>query len=119
MTSRCLVDARHGVSADARHCVITSLRGIPKIIVAINKMDLVDWSEEKFEEISGRLRVLRLDLLAREQHFIPMSALEGDVVVEPSPKRPRGHGPELPELLVDRDRRRRPGDAVPDARESS
>ena len=95
-----LVDARHGVSVQTRrHCVITSLLGIPKIIVAINKMDLVDWSEEKFEEIKADFESFASDLPAREQHFIPMSALEGDVVVEPSPKAPWYTGPSFLELL--------------------
>ena len=95
-----LVDARHGVSVQTRrHCVITSLLGIPKIIVAINKMDLVDWSCEAFESIRADFESFASNLPAREQHFVPMSALEGDLVVESSPKAPWYEGPSFLELI--------------------
>ncbi|MCP4833815.1 MAG: sulfate adenylyltransferase subunit CysN [Phycisphaera sp.] len=95
-----LVDARHGVSVQTRrHCVITSLLGIPKIIVAINKMDLVDWDPKVFESIKADFESFSSRLPGREQHFVPMSALEGEVIVEPSPKAPWYDGPCFLELL--------------------
>ncbi len=95
-----LVDARHGVSEQTRrHCVITSLLGIPKIIVAINKMDLVDWRRETFESIRADFENFATQLPSRETHFVPMSALEGDVVVEASPQAPWYDGPCFLDLL--------------------
>ena len=95
-----LVDARHGVSVQTRrHCVITSLLGIPKIIVAINKMDLVDWKQETFESIKADFQSFAGHLPDRGQHFVPMSALEGDLVVESSPKAPWYEGPCFLDLL--------------------
>ncbi|MEC8321332.1 MAG: GTP-binding protein, partial [Planctomycetota bacterium] len=95
-----LVDARHGVSEQTRrHCVITSLLGIPKIIVAINKMDLVDWRRETYESIKSDFEGFAAQLPSRETHFVPMSALEGDVVVEASPKAPWYDGPCFLDLL--------------------
>ena len=95
-----LVDARHGVSVQTRrHCVITSLLGIPKIIVAINKMDLVDWNRDTYEAIKADFESFSSHLTSREQHFVPMSALEGDLVVESSPKAPWYEGPSFLELI--------------------
>ncbi|MCP4741170.1 MAG: GTP-binding protein, partial [Actinomycetales bacterium] len=74
-----LVDARHGVSVQTRrHCVITSLLGIPRIIIAVNKMDIVDWDQSVYESICNDFKTFSSKLPDREQHFIPMSALEGD-----------------------------------------
>ena len=95
-----LVDARHGVSVQTRrHAVITSLLGIPRIIVAINKMDLVDWSQEVFDSIRDEFKRFAADLPDREHWFIPMSALEGDYVADDSDKAPYYDGPTFLKLL--------------------
>ena len=95
-----LVDARHGVSVQTRrHCVITSLLGIPKIIIAVNKMDIVDWDQSVYDSICEDFKAFSSKLPTREQHYIPMSALEGDYVAERSEKAPYYTGPTLLELL--------------------
>ncbi len=95
-----LVDARHGVSVQTRrHAVITSLLGIPRIVVAINKMDLVDWSHETYQAIKSDFEAFAAKLPSREQHFVPMSALVGDYVVDSSDKAPWYDGPNFLELL--------------------
>ncbi|MEM8736257.1 MAG: sulfate adenylyltransferase subunit CysN, partial [Planctomycetota bacterium] len=81
-----LIDARHGVLTQTkRHSFIVSLLGIRHVVVTVNKMDLVDFSQERFEEICADYRdfAARLDL--PDLHFIPISALNGDNVVDPSP----------------------------------
>jgi len=78
-----LIDARYGVIKQTRrHSFICSLLGIKHVIVAVNKMDLVDWSEEKYEEIKGQYNAFVTRLNFSDIHFIPMSALKGDNVVE-------------------------------------
>jgi bifunctional enzyme CysN/CysC len=80
-----LVDARHGVVEQTRrHAFIASLLGIPHLVVAINKMDLVDYSEERFDEIVRDFSVFRKHLTSRDIAYIPISALEGDNVVDRS-----------------------------------
>ena len=72
-----LIDARHGVLPQTkRHTFITSLLGIEHLAVAVNKMDLVDFSEDRFNEIVDHYREFADKLsLAREPYFLPMSAL--------------------------------------------
>jgi bifunctional enzyme CysN/CysC len=78
-----LVDARHGVVEQTRrHAFIASLLGIPHLVVAVNKMDLVDFSEERFDEIVRDFSVFRKHLTSRDIAYIPISALEGDNVVD-------------------------------------
>jgi len=78
-----LIDARYGVIKQTkRHSFICSLLGIKHVIVAVNKMDLVDWSEEKYEEIKEQYNAFVTRLNFSDIHFIPMSALKGDNVVE-------------------------------------
>lgn len=92
-----LVDARQGVIEQTRrHTYIAALLGIPHIVIAVNKMDLVDWSEERFLEIRDEIEnfLPRLDVL-RDVKFIPMSALHGDNVVDSSEKMPWYQGPNL------------------------
>jgi|LXNH01.1.fsa_nt_gb bifunctional enzyme CysN/CysC len=89
-----LIDARHGVITQTRrHSFICSLLGIKHVIVAVNKMDLVDWSEEKYESIKSDFNnaVARLDFA--DIHFIPLSALKGDNVVDRSDAMPWYDGP--------------------------
>ncbi len=80
-----LIDARHGVMTQTRrHSYIASLLGIKHIVVAINKMDLVEFSEERFNEIQAEYLPFAQELGLEDIHFVPMSALEGDNVVNPS-----------------------------------
>ena len=80
-----LIDARYGVITQTkRHSFICSLLGIKHVIVAVNKMDLVDWSEEVYEKIKADYNAFVSRLSFSDIHFIPMSALKGDNVVEHS-----------------------------------
>ena len=95
-----LIDARYGVLTQTkRHSFIVSLLGIRHVVVTINKMDLVDFSEKRFEEICTAYRdfAARLDL--PDLHFIPISALNGDNVVDPSPSMPWYRGSTLMNFL--------------------
>ncbi len=102
-----LVDARKGVLRQSRrHAAITSLLGVPQVIVAVNKMDLVDWSEQAFEQVRTQFQEFldRLGRLYSETsqpvlHFVPVSALGGDNVVHRSGAMPWYTGPTLLELL--------------------
>jgi len=80
-----LVDARHGVLTQTkRHSFIVSLLGIKHVLVAINKMDLVEFSQDRFEEIRDEYKQFASRLDIPDLHFIPISALMGDNVVDPS-----------------------------------
>ena len=80
-----LIDARYGVITQTkRHSFICSLLGIKHVVVAVNKMDLVDWSEEKYNDIVKDYNAFVARLGFSDIHFIPISALKGDNVVEHS-----------------------------------
>jgi sulfate adenylyltransferase subunit 1 len=80
-----LIDARNGViEQTCRHSIIASLLQIPHIIVCINKMDLVDYSEEVYEKIKGDFEDFAAKLDVTDIRFIPISALKGDNVVNRS-----------------------------------
>lgn len=80
-----LVDARHGVIEQTlRHSFIASLLKIPHVVVCINKMDLVDYKEERYEEIKQSFMEFAPKLDVQDVHFIPISALNGDNVVKRS-----------------------------------
>lgn len=80
-----LIDARQGVVEQTiRHAYIASLLHIPHIIVCVNKMDLVEYSESVFENIRQRFETIATKLDVKDIRFIPISALKGDNVVEPS-----------------------------------
>lgn len=81
-----LIDARYGVQVQTRrHTFIASLLGIKHLVVAINKMDLVDYSEETFNKIKSDYQSLLTTIgQSNDAHFLPMSALDGDNVVNPS-----------------------------------
>lgn len=84
-----LIDARHGVQVQTkRHSFIVSLLGIKHTIVAINKMDLVDYSEARYEEIKQDYLNFATDLDLKDIHFVPLSALKGDNVVNLSESMP-------------------------------
>ena len=91
-----LVDARQGVIEQSRrHTYITSLLRIPHLVIAVNKMDLVGWSEARFQEIRDEFESFLPLLDIKDVKFIPMSALDGDNVVEPSRHTPWYVGPTL------------------------
>ncbi|MDO8538913.1 MAG: GTP-binding protein [Opitutaceae bacterium] len=91
-----LVDARTGVIEQSRrHTAIASLLRIPHLVVAVNKMDLVGWSEERFFEIRAQFEEFLPRLDIKDVKFIPLSALNGDNVVDPSPHTPWYSGPTL------------------------
>ena len=95
-----LVDARHGVlEQTVRHSYISSLLGIPHIVVAINKMDLVDFSEEVFNKIVADYKQMAQTLHIQNITFIPISAKEGDNVVNRSEHTPWYTGAPLLEFL--------------------
>ena len=80
-----LIDARHGVIEQTkRHSFIASLLNIPHLIVCVNKMDLVDFSEEVFNKINTQFEEFSSKLLVKDIQFIPISALLGDNVVDRS-----------------------------------
>jgi sulfate adenylyltransferase large subunit len=112
-----LVDARRGVTEQSkRHAFISALLGIPRMVVAINKMDLVEHSQERFDELAAEFAEFAAGLDAitgrgaagsagagrapsPEISYIPISALNGDNVVERSPAMAWYEGPALLELL--------------------
>ncbi|PSQ76431.1 MAG: bifunctional sulfate adenylyltransferase subunit 1/adenylylsulfate kinase, partial [Bacteroidetes bacterium QH_6_63_17] len=84
-----LIDARNGVIEQTRrHGFITSLLQIPHVIVAVNKMDLVGYSEERFREIVAQYEEFAENLDIQDITFVPISALKGDNVVHHSDKMP-------------------------------
>jgi sulfate adenylyltransferase subunit 1 len=98
-----LIDARYGVQTQTkRHSFITKLLGIKHLIIAINKMDLVDFSEERYEEIKREYIDFSKELdLKSDLHMIPLSALDGDNVVNKSEKTPWYKGDTLLHTLED------------------
>jgi bifunctional enzyme CysN/CysC len=91
-----LVDARKGVLEQSRrHAFLASLLGIPHLVVCVNKMDLVDWSSDRFEEIKAEFRSFAMKLDVHDLTFIPMSALHGDNVVDRSASMPWYEGSSL------------------------
>lgn len=95
-----LVDARNGVLEQTiRHSYIASLLRIPHIVICINKMDLVDYSEKRFEEIKEQFTKFSSKLDVQDVRFIPISALKGDNVVDRSTNMNWYNGPTLLYLL--------------------
>ncbi|HEV7202988.1 MAG TPA: sulfate adenylyltransferase subunit CysN [Jatrophihabitans sp.] len=97
-----LIDARNGVLEQSRrHAFLASLLGIPHLVVCINKMDLVDFSQERFEEIRDEFRRFAMKLEVSDLSFIPVSALSGDNVVQRSQSMPWYEGTSLLHHLED------------------
>jgi sulfate adenylyltransferase subunit 1 len=98
-----LIDARYGVQTQTRrHSYIAALLGIKHIVVAINKMDLVDYSRDRYEQIQADYQAFAGQLGERRPQdirFVPLSALNGDNVVNPSEHMPWYVGPTLMQLL--------------------
>jgi len=95
-----LIDARYGVQVQTRrHSFICSLLGIKHFIIAINKMDLVDYSEARYQEIKAQYAAFAADLNVPDIRYVPMSALVGENVVHTSTKMPWYVGHPLLETL--------------------
>jgi sulfate adenylyltransferase subunit 1 len=95
-----LVDARHGVLEQTiRHSFIASLLGIPHILICVNKMDLVEYKQEAFEEIKKQFEPFKETLNIADVRFIPISALVGDNVVDRSETMTWYKGETLLEML--------------------
>jgi sulfate adenylyltransferase subunit 1 len=95
-----LIDARKGVvEQTSRHAIIASILGIPHIVVCVNKMDLVDYDEAVFLQIRADFETLASHLASIDLHFIPISALNGDNVVDSSTSMDWYEGPSLLTLL--------------------
>jgi bifunctional enzyme CysN/CysC/sulfate adenylyltransferase subunit 1 len=95
-----LIDARLGVLPQSRrHAYIASLLGIPRLVVGVNKMDLVAWDRATYERIAREFGAFASKLGFEEVAFIPISALRGDNVATRSEAAPYYRGPTLLELL--------------------
>ncbi|NNM44873.1 sulfate adenylyltransferase subunit 1 [Knoellia koreensis] len=95
-----LIDARHGVVEQTRrHLAVTGLLGVRHVAVAVNKMDLVDWSQERFDEIVAEFRRHATRFGITDVVAVPVSALFGDNVVDRSDRAPWYAGPTLLEHL--------------------
>jgi sulfate adenylyltransferase subunit 1 len=95
-----LVDARNGiVEQTRRHSIIASLLNIPHVIVAINKMDLVDYSRDRYNDLVIDYAAIARTLQLKDVTYLPISALKGDNIVDRSGSLPWYEGPTLLELL--------------------
>ncbi len=91
-----LIDARKGVLEQTRrHALLSSLLGVPHLVLCVNKMDLVDYSREVYEEIREEFTAFAAKLDITDLGFVPISALAGDNVVENSPNMPWFQGQPL------------------------
>jgi sulfate adenylyltransferase subunit 1 len=95
-----LVDGRKGVLEQTRrHLAVVALLRVPHVIVAVNKIDLLDFAQDAFAAVEEQVRTVTGELGIRDVHVLPVSALEGDNVVEHSARTPWYSGPALLELL--------------------
>ena len=95
-----LIDARYGVLPQSRrHAFLAALLGIPHLVVAVNKMDLMEFREDVFNAIRGEFAAFASRIEARDVTYIPISALDGDNVVNRSRRTPWYDGPALLEHL--------------------
>jgi bifunctional enzyme CysN/CysC len=97
-----LIDARQGLLTQTRrHSYLVSLLGIRKVVVAINKLDLVDYSQALFERIEAEYRAFAAQIGLQDIQCIPLSALRGDNMLQASPNTPWYQGPSLLAYLED------------------
>lgn len=97
-----LVDARHGLLEQSRrHAFLASLLGIRQLVLAVNKMDLLGWDQEKFDAIRDEFHAFAARLDVQDVTSIPISALHGDNVVTKSDQTPWYEGPSLLSHLED------------------
>ena len=95
-----LIDARNGVVEQTiRHSYLVSLLGISHVVICINKMDMEDYSEEVFNQITEKYKTLAANLNLKEVTFIPVSALKGDNIVNLSQNMPWYNGNSLLDFL--------------------
>ncbi len=95
-----LVDARHGVLTQTRrHATLAHLLGIPHLVVAVNKMDLAEYSEDRFADIVTDFLAFAERTGIGNVRFVPISALAGDMVVDRGPNLPWYDGPTLLQIL--------------------
>ncbi|MGN8245423.1 sulfate adenylyltransferase subunit 1 [Cellulomonas soli] len=95
-----LVDARKGVLEQTRrHATVTALLGVPHVVLAVNKMDLVDFDQTRFDTIAHEFAVYATGLGLTDVQAVPVSALDGDNVVDASARTPWYTGPTLLEHL--------------------
>ena len=95
-----LVDARNGVVEQTkRHSFLASLLGVPHLVLCVNKMDLVDWSQERFQEVVDDFREFATKLDIHDLRFVPVSALLGDNIVNYSENMDWYRGPTVIQLL--------------------
>ncbi|MFO0561266.1 MAG: GTP-binding protein [Polyangiales bacterium] len=95
-----LVDARNGVVEQSRrHATLSTMLGISELVVCVNKMDLVGWSKDRFDEIVGEFSQLAKKIGAKSVRYVPISALHGDNIVTKSTHSPWYDGPALLDWL--------------------
>ena len=99
-----LIDARNGVVTQTkRHATVASLLGVRHVIFAVNKIDLLDYSEEAFNAIAADVEALAARLKLQHTYVVPVSALVGDNIVDKSEQTPWYTGPTVLQLLEDLD----------------
>ncbi len=95
-----LIDGRKGVLEQTRrHLAVLALLRVPHVIVAVNKIDLLDFSADAFAGVAAQVEAVTTELGLTDVHVLPVSALEGDNIVERSERTPWYEGPALLELL--------------------
>ncbi|MBW9094813.1 50S ribosome-binding GTPase [Microbacterium jejuense] len=95
-----LVDGRKGVLEQTkRHLAVVALLRVPHVIVAVNKIDLIGFSQDAFADVARQAEVVAAELGIEDLHVLPVSALEGDNIVDRSERTPWYDGPALLELL--------------------
>jgi len=95
-----LIDGRKGVLEQTRrHLAVVALLRVPHVIVAVNKIDLIGFDADAFEKVAAQVRVVTAELGIDDVHVLPVSALEGDNIVDSSVRTPWYEGPALLELL--------------------
>ena len=95
-----LVDGRKGVLEQTRrHLAVVALLRVPHVIVAVNKIDLIGFSEDAFADVAAQARAVATELDIDDLHVLPVSALDGDNVVDRSDRTPWYDGPSLLDLL--------------------